>query len=93
VAAQRADPASTLSLYRSALRLRRSLPGLADDAPLTWRDLGDGVLAFDRGSGFRCVVNLSDRPVSLAGRGEPVLTSAVAGEELPPDTAAWLRTG
>jgi alpha-glucosidase len=93
MAAQRADPASTLSLYRSALRLRRDLPGLADDAPLTWRDLGDGVLAFGRGSRFCCVVNLSDRPVPLAGHGDPVLTSSPVDGDLPPDTAAWLRTG
>jgi alpha-glucosidase len=91
-AAQRADPASTLSLYRTALRLRRSLPGPADEAPLTWHDLADDVLAFDRGSRFRCIVNLSDRPVPLAGHGEPALTSEEVGEELPPDTAAWLRT-
>jgi alpha-glucosidase len=93
MAAQRDDPASTLSLYRNALRLRRDLPGLADEAPLTWRDLGDGVLAFDRGSRFRCVVNLSDRPVSLAGQGGPVLTSEAVAGGLPPDTAVWLRTG
>ncbi|SDN09593.1 alpha-glucosidase [Geodermatophilus siccatus] len=93
VAAQRDDPASTLSLYRNALRLRRALPGLADDGPLTWRDLGDGVLAFDRGSRFRCIVNLSDRPVPLAGQGEPVLTSSPGTADLPTDTAVWLRTG
>ena len=74
-AAQQNDPASTLSLYRDALRLRRGLSGLADDEPLTWHDLGDDVLAFDRGSRFRCVVNLSARPVPLAGQGQPVLTS------------------
>jgi alpha-glucosidase len=93
VAAQRDDPASTLSLYRSALRLRRTLPGLADDEPLTWCDLGDGVLAFDRGGRFRCIVNLSHRPVPLAGQGEPVLTSASVAADLPTDTAVWLRTG
>ena len=93
VAAQRDDPASTLSLYRSALRLRRALTGLAGDGPLTWRDLGDGVLAFDRGSSFRCIVNLSERPVPLAGQGDPVLTSAPVTADLPTDTAAWLRTG
>jgi alpha-glucosidase len=93
VAAQRDDPASTLSLYRDALRLRRDLPGLADDASLTWHDLGDDVLAFDRGSRFRCVVNLSARPVSLAGQGRPVLSSSPVDDHLPPDTAAWLRTG
>jgi alpha-glucosidase len=91
VAAQRDDPASTLSLYRSALRLRRSLPGLADDAPLTWCELGDGVLAFDRGNHFRCVMNLSDRPVPLLGQGEPVLTSSPVAVDLPADTAAWLQ--
>ncbi|SFK49844.1 glycoside hydrolase family 13 protein [Geodermatophilus ruber] len=92
VAAQQGDPASMLSLYRTALRLRRSLPGLAD-GPLTWRDLGEDVLAFDRGTAFRCVVNLSGRPVPLAGQGRPVLTSEAAGEALPPDAAAWLETG
>ncbi|TFV61970.1 glycoside hydrolase family 13 protein [Geodermatophilus sp. DF01-2] len=93
VAAQRNDPASTLSLYRSALRLRRSLPGLADDEPLTWQDLGDDVLAFDRGPRFRCVVNLSARPVPLAGQGEPALTSEAMAGEVPPDTAVWLVGG
>jgi alpha-glucosidase len=93
VAAQRDDPASTLSLYRNALRMRRDLPGLADEAPLTWRDLGDGVLAFDRGPRFRCVVNLSARPVPLAAHGLAVLSSAPVEGELPPDGAVWLRTG
>ena len=49
------------------------------------------MLAFDRGSRFRCVVNLSTRAVSLAGHGRLVLTSEAVGEELPPDTAAWLQ--
>jgi alpha-glucosidase len=93
VAAQRDDPASTLSLYRSALRLRRRLPGLADDRPLTWVEAGEDVLAFDRGPAFRCLVNLSDRPVPLARHGRPVLTSESVAETLPPDTAAWLGTG
>ncbi len=91
VAAQRDDPSSTLSLYRAALRLRRDL--LEDtDAPPAWRDLGDDVLAFDRGPAFRCVVNLSCRPLALTGLGRPVLTSEEVGAELPPDTAAWLGT-
>ncbi|MGY1635935.1 glycoside hydrolase family 13 protein [Geodermatophilus sp. SYSU D00742] len=93
VAVQRADPGSTLSLYRSALRLRRSLPGLLDDESLTWFDLGEDVLAFDRGEAFRCVVNLSDRPLPLAGLGRPVLVSEPVEAVLPPDTAAWLVAG
>jgi alpha-glucosidase len=49
------------------------------------------VLAFDRGNHFRCVVNLSDRPVPLLGQGEPVLTSSPVAVDLPADTAAWLQ--
>ena len=64
VAAQEADPDSTLSLYRAALRLRRSLREL-HAAPLSWRPSGDEVLAFERGPSFRCVVNLSAGPVAL----------------------------
>ncbi|MGX5654336.1 glycoside hydrolase family 13 protein [Geodermatophilus nigrescens] len=87
VAAQDADPSSTLSLYRAALRLRRELLG---EQPLSWLDLGDGVLAFSRGPAFRCVVNLSDRAVPLDGLGRVLLTSGDASAGLPPDTAAWL---
>ncbi|MGY1704996.1 glycoside hydrolase family 13 protein [Geodermatophilus sp. SYSU D00697] len=93
VAAQERDPSSTLSLYRAALRLRRGLPGLTDDEALVWRELGDDVLAFDRGTAFRCVVNLSPRTLPLAGLGDPVLTSEAVGDDLPPDTAVWLTTG
>ena len=87
MAAQDADPDSTLSLYRAALRLRRTLREL-HTAPLSWRPSGDDVLAFDRGPGFVCVVNLSARPVALQGR--VLLASGPCAEGLPPDTAAWL---
>ncbi|MGY1673743.1 glycoside hydrolase family 13 protein [Geodermatophilus sp. SYSU D00710] len=87
VEAQSADPSSTLSLYRAALRLRRERLG---EEPLSWLDLGDDVLAFDRGPALRCVVNLSARPVPLAGLGEVLLASAGGGADLLPDTAAWL---
>jgi alpha-glucosidase len=93
VAAQRDDPSSTLSLYRAALRLRRRLPGLAGEEPPAWRDLGEDVLAFDRAPAFRCVVNLSARPLPLAGEGRLVLASEAVSDVLPPDTAAWLTTG
>jgi alpha-glucosidase len=89
VAAQRTDPASMLSLYRAALHLRRELPDL-HTAPLTWRPSDDEVLAFDRGSGFACVVNLSARPVALEGR--VLLASGPCSGDLPPDTAAWLSS-
>jgi alpha-glucosidase len=89
VAAQQADPASTLSLYRTALRLRRELRCL-HDAPLSWRQATDDVLAFDRGPTFRCVVNLSSRPVDI-GSGRQVLVASEAWSgALRPDAAVWL---
>ena len=86
VAAQDGDPSSTLALYRDALRLRREFLG---EQPLTWLDLGDGVLAFERGPGFGCVVNLSAGPVPLPA-GRLLLASGDVSAGLPPDTAAWL---
>jgi alpha-glucosidase len=89
MAAQRDDPQSVLSLYRTALRLRRSLPGLRG-TPMTWCNTAADVLAFDRGPAFRCVVNFSAVPLDLAGQGRPVVASAPCGDGLPPDAAAWL---
>ena len=92
MAAQRDDPSSTLSLYRAALQRRRELPAL-HAAPLGWTSAADDdVLAFDRGPTFRCVVNLSARPVDLAGQGRVLLASGPCPGELPPDTAVWLSS-
>jgi len=89
---QSGDPASMLELYRSALRLRHTESALGD-GPLGWLpEQPGGVLAFSRGSGFACVVNLSDQPVDLPPHTEVLLTSGpLAGTQLPPDTAAWLH--
>ena len=100
--AQAGDPTSTLSLYRSALHIRRAEDGLGDgpfrwlapDGPDRAGDDGDGeVLAFARGDRFACVVNLSARPVDLPPHEHVLLTSApLDGGRLAPDTSAWLRT-
>jgi alpha-glucosidase len=89
VAAQQADPESTLSLYRTALRLRRGLPAL-HGAPLSWCATDDGVLAFDRGPSFRCIVNFSSRPFDVTGLGRVILASGPCADGLPSDTAVWL---
>lgn len=92
VARQAADPSSVLSLYRAALHLRRRTPDLHDEG-LTWLETGRDVLGFERGAGFRCLVNLSAAALPLAPYGELLLASGpTAGDLLPPDTAAWLRT-
>jgi alpha-glucosidase len=91
VEVQAADPGSMLALYRSALHLRRETPGLGD-GPMEWLPAPDGVLAFTRGPGFACVVNLSERAVELPVAGEVLLGSGpFDGSVLPADTAVWLR--
>jgi alpha-glucosidase len=89
VEAQLGDPASTLSLYRSALHLRRQLPSL-HDAAFSWIDAGDDVLAFRRGPSFCCVVNFSGRDLPLAPHGRLLLASTSCVDSLPSDSAAWL---
>ncbi|WP_425428123.1 glycoside hydrolase family 13 protein [Allonocardiopsis opalescens] len=94
VAAQDADPASTLNLYRRALRIRKAEPSLGDGS-LSWVDLGPGVLAFAREPGLLAVLNCGTEPVALPPHREVVLSSAepdaAAPGRLPPDTAVWLR--
>ncbi|MCW2937987.1 MAG: alpha amylase catalytic region [Actinomycetia bacterium] len=96
VAAEAADPASTLSLYRDALRIRRAHPALGD-GDLHWTTGPDGTLVFTRGD-FACAVNLSGEPVNLGVDGEVLLASGPiqrdgSGFVLPPDTALWWQTG
>jgi alpha-glucosidase len=92
VQAQQADPSSMLWLYRQALRMRRVLNGASDTA-FSWRDLGPGVLAFDRGSEFLSVTNLSAGGIELPHNGGILLSSSpLMGGLLPPDSTAWLRT-
>jgi alpha-glucosidase len=92
VEAESAEPGSMLSLYRSALAIRRAQPSTVDES-LDWLPAPDGVLAFRRGEDFVCVVNLSAGPVPLPEH-EAVLLASGPLEDgaLPTDTAAWLRT-
>ena len=86
VAAQAADAASMLSLYRSALRLRRDLPTGAID----WLDLGDGVIAFARGA-TASITNLGPTAVDLPAHRQVLLSSSpLDGALLPPDSTVWL---
>jgi alpha-glucosidase len=90
---QAADPASMLSLYRAALRLRREEPGFHETA-FAWNDGPADLLDFDRGSGLRCVVNLGAAAVPVPADGRVLLASApLDGRDLPPDAAVWLRLG
>ena len=78
-----------LLLYREAIALRRRIPALSSDR-FRWLPTEPGVLAFTRGDGVACVVNLSARPVCAPVGSQLLLGSnPEVGEKLPPDTAGW----
>ncbi|PJJ01576.1 alpha-glucosidase [Streptomyces sp. 2333.5] len=92
VAAQTGDPASTLELYRTALSLRRRLPGLGD-GPMSWVSAPDGVLAFRR-PGVLCTVNTLGRDLAFPAPGTPLLASTPVivndgSAVLPGDSCIW----
>ncbi len=94
VAAQRDDPQSTLTLYRTALRLRRCCPQLGDGA-LRWLSAADDpVLVFERpgqDDAIVCAVNLGEG-AAAAPTGELLVSSEPLVEgKLPPDAAGWWR--
>jgi alpha-glucosidase len=92
VEAEAGDSNSMLSLYRTALSIRRSHPALGDGS-LIWIDSVPGVLAFSRGLGFVSVTNLSGAPVTLPTYTRLLLTSTpLQNGLLPQDSTAWLRT-
>ncbi|MEV5574709.1 glycoside hydrolase family 13 protein [Spirillospora sp. NPDC052269] len=87
--AQQADPGSMLTLYRQALRLRRD----HINGAFAWLDTvpDADVLAFTRGEGFACVLNVGEQPVTLPAHLRVLLASEpLDGGVLPPDTAVWL---
>ncbi|GHH69623.1 alpha-glucosidase [Streptosporangium violaceochromogenes] len=93
VQAQSGDPLSTLSLYREALRIRRERRAFGDTPPV-WLDAPGGTLAFTRGEGFACTVNLTGEPAEMPLPGRMLLASARPAVEdgvvrLAPDSAVW----
>jgi alpha-glucosidase len=90
VADQLEDTASTLSLIRRAVELRKTHPGF-DGRSVEWFGAPAGCLAFRRtGSTLVCALNASPNLVPLPP-GEVLLVSGpLKGDLLPPNTAAWL---
>ncbi|HET6633628.1 MAG TPA: glycoside hydrolase family 13 protein [Streptomyces sp.] len=91
VQAQTGDPASTLELYRRALRVRREHPDLGAGDAVEWLPAPEGVLAFRRGD-FVCTANTTPAAVELpALPGRLLLASCPhdGAAVLPADTTVW----
>ena len=89
VAAEQADAASMLTLYRDVIALRRDRL-VGGEEPLHWLPSADGVLAFRRGD-TACVVNLSPGPVQLPAGTVLITSGPLDDDRLPVDTAAWIQ--
>ncbi len=86
---QEKDPSSTLNMYRRALAIRHSEPGLGD-GDLEWVDLGKDLLSFKRVGGFLCVVNFGNE--TKLPDGEILISSAPINDSvLPQDCAVWMK--
>jgi alpha-glucosidase len=91
---QAGDPASMLTLYRTALRRRREHAALGEGT-LAWVDIGQDVLAFRREPGFLCVVNVGNRPAdmphALIADSAVLLASGPleSGSRIPAATTVW----
>lgn len=74
VSTQEDDPDSVLNFYRRMLALRRAEKDLRLGG-ITFLDLPDPVLGYDRGDGLTCLFNLSAKRTKLkiSGKPEPVL--------------------
>ena len=95
------DPASTLALTRSALRLRRTETAPGDGA-MAWVDVDDPAVLVVRRPGpepagdVLVAMNLGPREAAIPGLtlllgSDAGVRASGGGIVLPPDTAAWLR--
>ena len=88
VSVQDGNPGSTLSLYRSALHLRRELQ---TDERFEWIESPASVVHFRRPNGWEIATNFGPDPVPLPA-GEVLLSSRPLTEQaLPSQTTVWLR--
>jgi alpha-glucosidase len=83
-----ADPSSTLSLYREALRLRHALQS---DERLEWIETGrDDVLRFARPNGWQVVTNFGVEPFDLGADAGDVVLGAVVDGAVPGEHTVWI---
>ncbi|KAG4073395.1 hypothetical protein HA402_008551 [Bradysia odoriphaga] len=83
-----ADAASTLSLYREALRLRRLLQ---TGESMEWIETGRAdVLRFARPNGWQVVTNFGAEPFALGADAGAVVLGAVVDGAVPADSTVWI---
>jgi alpha-glucosidase len=81
------DPASTLSLYREALRLRRLLQ---TGEQLEWIETGrEDVLRFTRPNGWQVVANFGVEPHQLDAPSDAVVLGALLDGAVPGESTVW----
>ncbi|WP_311258104.1 glycoside hydrolase family 13 protein [Microbacterium sp. WCS2018Hpa-9] len=86
-----ADPSSTLSLYREALRLRHELQ---TDESLEWIETGrPDVLRFARPNGWQIVTNFGSEPFDLGADAADVVLGTVVAGAVPADSTVWIAPG
>ncbi len=90
VESQEDDETSPLNLYRNALKIRKSHPGLGDGT-ITWLEVNNDVVAFSRPGGFVCYLNLGDA-ITLPENAKVLVSSQpLPGNTIPTDTAVWFE--
>jgi alpha-glucosidase len=81
---------STLTMYRTALAIRKTEAGLGD-GPMEWIQTGADVVAFKRPGNFACFINFG-APLELPSDSQILIASGpISGHTLPTDTAVWVR--
>jgi len=81
---------STLTMYRTALAIRKTEAGLGD-GPMEWIQTGADVVAFKRPGNFACYINFG-APLELPSDSKILIASGpITGHTLPTDTAVWVR--
>jgi alpha-glucosidase len=91
VEAQTGVETSMLEFYRRALTVRGR--DAVDDEHIELLDLGPDVVAFQRGGGLTCVVNMGAMSVALPEHHRVLLASEPNVDPLAvePDTGVWIR--
>jgi alpha-glucosidase len=90
VESQEDDETSPLNLYRNALKIRKSHPGLGDGT-ITWLEVNNDVVAFSRPGGFVCYLNLGDA-ITLPENAKVLVSSQpLSGNKIPTDTSVWFE--